>query len=96
MYHFEVSWGESPDLATVNETPLESYVGLPCGVKLSEDEVKSILTVRPRAESGGQSERAVGLQLLYVCANEGTTKDAAEARAAIARSVDRILSARYG
>lgn len=55
MYHFDVSWGESPDLATVKEAPLESYEGLPCEVKESEaPEVKSIVTDFPSAVSGGQ------------------------------------------
>lgn len=90
MYHFDVSVGESPVFATVNAAPLESYVGFPWGVKLSDAEVKSMLTVRPSAESGGQSLRNVGLQLVYVCAVEGTMKKAAEASAATVRMGERI------
>ena len=77
----------------MKEMPLESYVGLPWGVKLSEDDRKSILTVRPSAESGGQSLRVVGLQLVYVCAVEGATRRAAEARAATARRAERMVTA---
>ena len=55
MYHFDVNCGESPDLATVNEAPLESYVGLPWGVKESDAPfVKSTVTDLPRAGSAGQ------------------------------------------
>ena len=55
MYHLELTCGASPDLATVKEAPLESYVGLPCGVKESEGpEAKSIATALPNAEFGGQ------------------------------------------
>ena len=55
MYHFEVSWGESPDLATVKPAPFESYVGFPWGVKESEDpDVKSMVTDLPSAVSAGQ------------------------------------------
>lgn len=93
MYHFEVSWGESPDLATVNETPSEPYVGLPWGVKLSDADLKSMLTVRASAESGGQSLRNVGLQLDHVCAAEGAMS-AAEASAVSALMVERIVTVR--
>ena len=55
MYHFEFSCGASPFLATVREAPLESYVGLSCGVKESEaPEVRSTLTDLPSAVFGGQ------------------------------------------
>ncbi len=55
MYHFDTNCGESPDFATVNLAPLESYVGFPWGVKESEAPcVKSILTNLPSAVSGGQ------------------------------------------
>lgn len=55
MYHFEFSCGASPDLATVKEAPLESYVGLPWGVKESEaPEAKSIATALPSAVFGEQ------------------------------------------
>lgn len=55
MYHFEVSCGESPDLATVKEAPLESKVGLPCGVKESDGPLaKSTETDVPKAGSAGQ------------------------------------------
>ena len=55
MYHFDAIKGESPSFATANEAPLESYVGLPEGVKeLDSPEVKSILTDLPRAGSAGQ------------------------------------------
>ena len=55
MYHFEVTRGESPGLATVKLAPLESYVGLPWGVKESDGpSVKSMLTDLPRAGSAGQ------------------------------------------
>ncbi len=54
MYHFDVSIGESPDLATVKEAPLESYFMFPWAVKLSEALVRSIFTALPRAELGGQ------------------------------------------
>lgn len=55
MYHFELSRGESPGSATVNEAPLESYVGLPCGVKESEGPaVKSMVTALPKAGFAGQ------------------------------------------
>lgn len=75
MYHFEVSWGESPDLAIAKLTPLESYVGLPCGVKLSDAPfVKSILTDLPSAESAGQLADVRGLQLVYVCAVASDSK----------------------
>ena len=63
----------------------------PWGVKLSDDDEKSMLTVRPRAESGGQSLRRVGLQLVYVCADEGATRRAAEAKATTALMVERML-----
>lgn len=44
-----------PDLATAKPAPFESYVGLPCGVNESDSPcVKSILTARPSAVSGGQ------------------------------------------
>jgi hypothetical protein len=66
MYHFDVSWGESPDLATVKETPSLLYVGLPWVVKLSEAELKSMLTVRASAESDGQLLWRVGLQFDHV------------------------------
>lgn len=95
MYHFDVSWGESPDLATAKETPSEPYVGLPCGVKLSEADLKSMLTVRASAESGGQSLRKVGLQLDQVCAAEGASS-AAEARAASALMVERMVDVSDG
>jgi hypothetical protein len=90
MYHFDVSWGESPDCLMVNETPSEPYVGLPWAVKLSDADVKSMLTVFPSAVSGGQSLRNVGLQFVYVCAFEVAMR-AAEARAAMALIVERIL-----
>lgn len=51
-----------------------------------------MLTVLPRAESGGQSDRRVGLQFDHVWAIEGVMKEAAEARAASARMVERIVS----
>ncbi|KAL8757778.1 MAG: hypothetical protein Q9184_004116 [Pyrenodesmia sp. 2 TL-2023] len=55
MYHFELSRGESPGSATVNEAPLESYVGLPCGVKESEGPAeKSTVTALPKAGFAGQ------------------------------------------
>lgn len=55
MYHLEVNCGESPGLATVKLAPLESYVGLPWGVKESDGpSVKSMLTDLPRAGSAGQ------------------------------------------
>ena len=67
MYHRDVNWGLSPDWATVNETPSESYVGPLWGVKLSDEPwVKSISTARPSAESGGHDDVNRGLQLLYV------------------------------
>ena len=91
MYHLDVSCGESPDLATVKETPSLPYVGLPWAVKLSDAELKSMLTVRASAESGGQSLRSVGLQFDHVWAVEGATSDAAEARAASARMVERMV-----
>lgn len=71
MYHSEVSWGASPDFDMVKATPSLPYVGLPWGVKLSDFELKSMFTVLPNAESGGQSLRKVGLQLDHVCAVEG-------------------------
>ena len=90
MYHSDVSCGASPDDLMVKETPSSPYVGLPCGVKLSDSEEKSMLTVLPRAESGGQSVRNVGLQLDHVWAAEGAMR--AEARAAKALTVvERIL-----
>jgi hypothetical protein len=92
MYHFDVSCGASPDLEMVKETPSLPYVGSDCGVKLSDAELKSMLTVRANAESGGQSVRTVGLQLVYVCAVEGATRHAAEARAARALIVERMSS----
>lgn len=65
MYHFDVNWGESPDLATVNEAPLELYVGLPWGVKESDaPSVKSIVTDLLRAGSAGQLP--VNLLALYL------------------------------
>ena len=55
MYHFDAMSGESPSFATVNEAPLESYVGLPTGVNESDGpEVKSMLTDLPSAVSAGQ------------------------------------------
>ena len=92
MYHFEVSCGASPDLEMVKETPSLPYVGFDCGVKLSDAELKSMLTVRANAESGGQSVRTVGLQLVYVCAVEGAMRHAAEARATRALIVERMSS----
>jgi hypothetical protein len=57
MYHLEVNCGESPDWAMVKPTPEDEYVGVPWEVKLSEDpDVKSILTVLPRAESAGHPD----------------------------------------
>lgn len=54
-YHFEMTCGESPPRATVKAAPSEPYVVAPVDVKESEaPEVKSTLTERPRAESGGQ------------------------------------------
>lgn len=50
-----------------------------------------MLTVRASAESGGQSVRTVGLQFVYVCAVEGEMRHAAEASAARARIVERML-----
>jgi hypothetical protein len=91
MYHFDVSCGESPDFATVKDTPPSPYVGLPCGVKLSDSDEKSMSTVLPSAESGGQLLEVVGLQFVYVCAAEGATRNATEARAATALAVDRIM-----
>ena len=56
MYHFDAMSGESPACATVNETPFESYVGVPSGVKeLDSPEVKSMFTDLPSAVSAGQS-----------------------------------------
>ena len=82
MYHFDISSGESPDFATVKEAPLESYVGLPCGVKESDaPAVKSILTAFPSAGFGGQLPPCKGLQVEYVCA----VTDAERYRAAMAR-----------
>lgn len=52
----------------------------------------SMLTVRASAESGGQSVRTVGLQLVYVCATEGEMRQAAEASAARALIVERMLN----
>ena len=47
--------GESPDFATVNEAPFESYVGAPWVVKESDSpDVKSIVTDLPSAVSAGQ------------------------------------------
>ena len=55
-YHFEVIVGESPDFATVKPAPFESYVGAPEAVNSSDaPEVKSMLTLLPRAVSAGQS-----------------------------------------
>ena len=55
MYHFDAMSGESPAFATVNEAPLESYVGLPTGVNESDcPEVKSMFTDLPSAVSAGQ------------------------------------------
>ena len=71
MYHFEFSCGASPDLATVKEAPLESYVGLPCGVKESEaPEAKSIATALPSAVFGEQLPETflAGLSGHMVCA----------------------------
>jgi hypothetical protein len=53
-----------------------------------------MLTVRPSAESGGQSDRVIGLQLLYVCAVVGATRSVAEAMAARVRIVDRMMPVR--
>jgi hypothetical protein len=92
MYHLEISCGESPDLATVKDTPSLPYVGLPCDVKLSEEDFKSMLTVRPRAESGGQSLRSVGLQFDHVWASEGAMSVAADASAASDRMAERIAN----
>lgn len=64
MYHFEVTLGLSPCLATVKDAPSLPNVGLPSAVKLSDAEVKSMFTVLPNAESGGQDELLVGLQLV--------------------------------
>jgi EamA domain-containing membrane protein RarD len=75
----------------VKETPSLPYVGFDCGVKLSEAELKSMLTVRANAESGGQSVRIVGLQLVYVWAVAGAMRHAAEASAARALMVERML-----
>lgn len=91
MYHFDVSCGASPDFEMVNETPSLLYVGFDWGVKLSDAELKSMLTVRASAESGGQSVRTVGLQFVYVCAVEGEMRHAAEASAARALIVERIV-----
>ena len=55
IYHLEVTWGESPGLATVNVAPFESYVGLPWGVKESDGpSVKSMFTALPNAGFAGQ------------------------------------------
>jgi hypothetical protein len=55
----------------VNETPFESYVGVPEAVKLSDGAlVKSMLTAFPSAVSAGQPLAVRGLQLLYVCADD--------------------------
>ncbi|KAH0194595.1 hypothetical protein KCU70_g341, partial [Aureobasidium melanogenum] len=44
MYQFDVSMGASPDWATVNDTPFESYVGEPDAVNwFDSPEVKSML-----------------------------------------------------
>ena len=79
----------------VNETPSEPYVGLPWGVKLSDSDEKSMLTVRASAESGGQSARCKGLQLDHVCAFEVVMK-AVAARAASALTVERMLDVKVG
>lgn len=50
-----------------------------------------MLTVRPSAESGGQSLRNVGLQFDHVWAMEGEIRVAAEASAASARMDERIV-----
>ena len=50
-----------------------------------------MLTVRASAESAGQSDRTVGLQFVYVCAVEGEMRHAAEASAAKALIVERML-----
>ena len=56
MNHFEFRPGESPDFATANDAPLESYVGPdPTGRNSPEaPRVKSILIDLPRAGSAGQ------------------------------------------
>ena len=75
MYHREVSCGESPDCRTLKPTPLEPYVGLDWGVKLSEAPcVKSMFTVLPNAESAGHPCCVRGLQFVYVCATDGTAR----------------------
>ena len=50
-----------------------------------------MLTVRAKAESGGQSDRDRGLQLEYVCAEAGREKRVAEARAATTLATVRIV-----
>ena len=75
----------------VNETPSLLYVGFDWGVKLSDAELRSMLTVRASAESAGQSVRTVGLQLVYVWAVEREMRHAAEARAAKVLIVERML-----
>jgi len=75
----------------VNETPSLPYVGFDWGVKLSDSELRSMLTVRASAESGGQSVRTVGLQFVYVCAAEGAIRQATDASAARALIVERIV-----
>jgi hypothetical protein len=50
-----------------------------------------MLTVRPSAESGGQSLRSVGLQLDQVCADMGAMRMATEVNATSDRMEERIL-----
>lgn len=84
MYHFDIIVGASPDLATVNEAPLESYVGAPCAEKESEaPEVKSIVTLFPNAVSAGH-DPSVGLQVVDVCCTAGWAKSRAEMVAMVA------------
>jgi hypothetical protein len=67
MYQFDVSMGASPDWATVNDTPFESYVGEPDAVNwFDSPEVKSMLIDFESAGSAGQLFCCVGLQLLVV------------------------------
>ena len=55
--------------------------------------MKSMLTLRPSAESAGHAVLVRGLQLLYVCPDDGAMKKAAVARLARALVVVHILFA---
>ena len=71
MYQSEIRVGESPDFATVNLAPEESYVGLPLVLKASDCPlVKSIVVDLPRAGSAGHVCLR-GLQVVNVCAETG-------------------------